>query len=170
MSWFSRDKGHTLDDEDRELSRQTRQMRMQAKLFELEEMKVEHEINMKRLQMALQEEPGGSTSDPWMALAATLAPVLIAKFAPGVPDSMQQPSPTVPPNAPARLSDDELREMWSAVPKVYRAAARTTPEATLQKIIRGRMPGFDDDTYDRAVLLAHNKLVASSVSDSTVVS
>lgn len=162
FDWFKKKEhpGHILDDEDRRIGVETRQMRSLAKRekekLELERERLNHEIEMMRMRAELEElqndlygeeddEPESGDSNEAL-LATILAPML----------ARQQPAAAPQPAMPAvpskrSYSDAEISTLLDAIPKNIRKVVKKLPDDALIARAKQYAPDADDDTIQRAI-------------------
>lgn len=160
LDWFKRKEhpGHILDDEDRKIGVETRQMRSLAKRekekLELERERLNHEIEMMRMRAELEElqadlygdeedeQPEGTSNEA--LLASVLMPMLTRQQAPPPP-----PAPVMP--AKRTYSDAEISALLGAIPKNLRKVVKKLPDEALIARAQQYAPDADENTISRAL-------------------
>jgi len=152
FGWLKRKSKYVFTDEDRELSRQKRQLQMQYDLMELEEAKAEHDLKMQQITAELHELTQGDNDGDFLTQIMTALAAVRGQSPAGV---LQTPIPTQTTTAndgnPAgvQFSDEQLSILLQAAPPV----ARLMPDDTLSKTIREKLPGLNEATIQRAIYL-----------------
>lgn len=171
FDWFKRKKAtvpHDLTDEDRDLSLSVRRnnalIRQKRQELEFERMRLEHQLEIEKLQRELDElraededDEEDDTPDSTDAIMAALVGSILQGKA-QVPSS--QPGPTAqtptPISTQRRYSDEEISVLLEAVPKHYRALIRKLPDDALRARARQYAPDADDESIERAIKSIRN--------------
>lgn len=166
FDWFKRKDhpGHILDDEDRKIGVETRQLRSRVKQekdkLELERAKLEHELEMMRMRADLEalqdelygdedeEEPAGGSNEA--LLASILMPMLTKQQAP--------PQQQITPPAPSKrhYSDAEIHTLLEMIPRSMRKIAKKLPDDALIARARQHAPDADDETIEKAISIVRS--------------
>jgi hypothetical protein len=158
---------HSFDDEDRRASAVIRRARQEA---ELSRIRMEQEINNLRLkqeQIRLQQDIEDMMADDdedydnddkdlqMMRMFKPAIDALSRKIAPEYSPNKASSLSQVSENPPSKedLSNEELKQIWSMTPKLYRDRAKTFSDSQIKIFVSSQFPNWSDDTISRAVAI-----------------
>lgn len=155
-------KAHQLDDVDREISLQTRQIRAEIKREIEQQRLIQQQLRTKKFELeiaqqeaeleAYKEEFGQGDPDELetQIMQNFLMPKLQQKQQ---GETQQQVLIQNPDFAKISVTDEELKQIMNNIPRSVLKMARKIQDVPLKKLVAGYMPGVNDDTLNRAVLL-----------------
>lgn len=165
FDWFKKKKAtvpHDLNDDDRDLSLQVRRnnalIRQKRQELEFERMRLEHQLEIEKLQRELDElraegedDEEDDAPDGTDAIMAALVGSILQGKNPVVSPNQgpQQPETIVPKTR--KYSDEEIRVLLEAVPKHYRAIMKKLPDDALLARARQYAPDADEESLNRAI-------------------
>jgi hypothetical protein len=149
---------HELTADDRleavKVKQYNRSLREREQALRMQELEYAHRLKLKdmELQMAeLDEQIAETTGDDGNENLEKYLMPLAAKFlTPGVGSSMNTPDVQNPTPTPRELTDQQIIEMWGKTPITFKKVAANMEDETLLLKLREIIPGFGEDTYDRA--------------------
>lgn len=144
-------KKYTFDEDDREISLELRRARAELREKEFEVQKRMLDLDMRRIERELQElESDTPAMTPEVMLMSILAPTLSGR---GLISGPLPQTSTGTPNAATgkNLSDDEIRALIAQFDKKQQKFAAKMPEEVLMQHALRMFPGYDADTYERAI-------------------
>lgn len=163
FNWFK--KRHVFDDEDRRLSYERRNRKLQLDIQRMEDdariLRARADREEARLKMEMSEYLGADDENDIGKLLIQFMPVLQKAF-PQVFANLSNLSPllgkqeTTPVSNPVLVSypDEELKEMRNKIPKHYLKVAKDLPDDKLKEIIKTNfLSNADEDSLNRAVSL-----------------
>lgn len=133
------------------------ELRRKTQELKLKEQQMEHEIRMKELQMQLEEldyelngEEEQSGSNPDMMLMTLFSQILnkqsVQANSISTPETIKKPEQIV-------LSDEQMLNMWSNVPKQYKLMAKAMSDEQLIQFLHKQLGNIDTDTTHRALAI-----------------
>lgn len=162
MGFFKRKRTPNYDftDEDRKHAAELKRLRADTRKFEQEKEILRHKIELEQLKQDMQDLKGyndepdsDSGSTPEMMLMALLAQVLSNR---GTSQTASfGTSATPPPTAAAEncqeLSDEQIQEYLSQIPKKYLKKLKLMDDGNKAALIRSYFKGLGADSVNRAV-------------------
>lgn len=155
FSWFRRKKdprnNHTFTDEDRELARQTRILRMQQLQSQIRAETELNELRVKREKAALQQDIAELTGDEddESEIVELMKPIINRAF----PNPSMAPTVVGTTQMSVSYSDDNLRDLKKRIPKVFLKQIRKMTDDELKGRIKNELPNIDDDSMHRALTI-----------------
>jgi len=164
MGWFFRKKwenSHRIDDEGRMLSIETKKAGANLRAAELriaqEKMelkwaveKAEMEASLRDIQESLNDDNGGDAN-------AMLMQLIAGNMGAGLSSSETATTPTTATAALLSLTDEQIMNVIDSFDKTHIRMAAKLPESVLLPQLKQRLPGYDEQTYSRAVALLKDR-------------
>jgi hypothetical protein len=165
MGFFSRffkNRRPSFSDEDRELSAQIRQQKAELSRLKNERDAELHKLRTEKEKLELQAEIADIRDElygdddeqtPDSIVLGLLSQFLLKQQEHGYQAQKSQGAAVaVSPNT-SILTDKELRDIWENLPIKTKAVARNVSDDTLRSYIKTQIPGIDEQTLEKAILI-----------------